>query len=86
MRSSGISMLQASCGVASQWGTQMGLLIVYIVLVVIGDIGVYLIGLAVEQNWPAASMPVFLGLYFLLLWAAWILAVWLTRPKSAAPA
>ena len=28
---------------------------------------------------------VFLALYFLFLWIAWVLAVWVTKPKSAEP-
>jgi hypothetical protein len=29
---------------------------------------------------------VFLALYFLFLWFSWLLAVWMTKPKRAAPA
>ena len=31
------------------------------------------------------SLIVFLALYFLFLWIAWLLAVWLTKPKDAEP-
>jgi len=62
----------------------VGLLIVYVVLVIIGDIVDYFIGLVVEQYWPSASLPIFLFLYFLFLWVAWILAVKITAPKSVA--
>jgi hypothetical protein len=65
----------------------MGLLIVYIGLVIVGDIADYLIGLAVERYWPSASLPVFLALYFLFLWVAWVIAVKVTAPRTpAAPA
>ena len=61
----------------------MGLLIVYVVLMILGDIVDYVIGLAVEHFWPQASLPVFLVLYFVSLWVAWVLAVKLTQPKHA---
>jgi hypothetical protein len=59
------------------------LLIVYIVLMVLGDIADYLIGLVVERLWgPQASLWVFLVLYFASLWFAWIVAVWITKPQG----
>jgi len=61
----------------------MWLLIVYIALVLVGDVADYLIGLAVERMWgPQASLIVFLGLYFLFLWVAWVVAVKLTEPRD----
>ena len=62
----------------------MWLLIVYVVLMITGDIADYLIGLVVERIWPQASLPVFLALYFLFLWVAWIVAVRITAPKPDA--
>jgi hypothetical protein len=59
------------------------LLIVYSALVIVGDIADYLIGLVMEAYWPAASLPVFLFLYFLFLWVAWIAAVRITKPPVA---
>jgi hypothetical protein len=41
-----------------------------------------LIGLVVERVWPQASLVVFLLLYFVFLWIAWLLAVKLTEPKD----
>ena len=65
----------------------MYLLIVYIALVLVGDIADYLIGLAVERMWGSqASLVVFLLLYFALLWVAWVLAVKLTEPRDVASA
>jgi hypothetical protein len=61
----------------------VSLLVVYVVLMVIGDIVEYLIGLVVERVWPQASLPVFLLLYFLFLWAAWVIAVRLTAKTDA---
>jgi hypothetical protein len=47
----------------------------------LGDIADYLIGLLVERIWPQASLLIFLLLYFVFLWVAWLLAVKLTEPK-----
>jgi hypothetical protein len=63
----------------------MVLLLTYVVLMILGDVAAYLIGLSVEHFWPTASLPVFLVLYFLFLWVSWVIAVWITKP-SAAPA
>ncbi len=48
-----------------------------------GDVADYLIGLVVERIWPQASLVIFLALYFLFLWFAWLLAVKLTEPKDS---
>ena len=61
----------------------MTLLFVYLGLTVLGDLAAYFLGLIVERQWgSAASLWVFLTLYFLFLWLAWIIAVWLTNPKA----
>jgi len=54
----------------------------YVGFMVLGDLADYLIGLAVEHVWPQASLLVFLALYFLSLWIAWLLAVKMTAPKA----
>lgn len=59
----------------------MGLLIIYLALMIAGDIVAYVIGLAIERNMPAASLPAFLAMYFLFLWVAWVIAVRITRPR-----
>jgi len=65
----------------------MWLLIVYLVLVIVGDVADYLIGLFVERMWGSqASLIVFLALYFLFLWLAWIAAVKITAPRVEAKA
>src|SRR5438067_6659969 len=51
----------------------------------LGDIADYLIGLVVERIWPQASLLIFLLLYFVFLWVAWLLAVKLTEPKPGRP-
>jgi hypothetical protein len=61
----------------------MWLLIVYIGLVLVGDVADYMIGLAVERMWgPQASLVVFLVLYFVFLWVAWVMAVRITEPRA----
>jgi CDP-diglyceride synthetase len=60
----------------------VSLLIVYLVLMIVGDIAAYLIGLIIERNAPAVSLPAFLAMYFLFLWVAWIIAVKVTEPKE----
>lgn len=63
----------------------MWLLIVYLVLVVLGDIADYMIGLFIERMWGAqASLVIFLALYFVFLWVAWVAAVKVTEPHRAA--
>jgi hypothetical protein len=65
----------------------VSLLIVYLVLMVIGDLVAYFIGLIIERSAPAASLPAFLAMYFGFLWVAWVIAVKVTEPKqSPAPA
>jgi hypothetical protein len=51
-----------------------------------GDVADYLIGLVVEQIWPQASLAIFLALYFVFLWVAWLLAIKVTEPKQVKPA
>ena len=60
----------------------MWLIAVYLILMIVGDFADFFIGTVVERMWPAASLPVFLGLYFLFLWAAWLIAVRITEPKA----
>lgn len=61
----------------------MQILVIYIVLVIVGEFGAYLVGRTVELWSPVASLPVFLACFFLVFGLAWILAVHLTKPKSA---
>lgn len=61
----------------------MQLIVYYVGFMVAGDVLDYLIGLVVERVWPQASLLIFLLLYFVFLWVAWLLAVKLTEPKAA---
>jgi hypothetical protein len=52
---------------------------------IVGDLLAYLIGRFVEYEWGSyPSLVVFLALYFLSLWVAWLLSLWVTEPKTAA--
>jgi hypothetical protein len=64
----------------------MVLLVVYIALMIVGDIVAYLIGLVIERTVPGASLPAFLALYFVFLWVAWTVAVRITKPREQAQA
>ena len=64
----------------------MSLLVVYLALMVTGDVIAYLIGLVIERTMPAASLPAFLAMYFLFLWIAWVIAVRITEPRKSATA
>ena len=61
----------------------MKLIIYYVCLVLASDVVAVLLCLAIERVWPAASLPIFLGLYFGILWGAWVAAVRLTEPEGA---
>ena len=60
----------------------MELIAYYVGFMILGDLADYLIGLVVEHVWPQASLLVFLLLYFVSLWVAWLLAVRMTEPKT----
>jgi hypothetical protein len=63
------------------------LIVYYVTFMIAGDLADYLIGLIVEREFGShASLIVFLALYFLSLWLAWVLAVRMTEPKHAMPA
>jgi hypothetical protein len=53
----------------------MKLLVFYVVFVTIGEAIAYVVGRAIEFWSPATSLPVFLSLFFVMLWAAWRVAV-----------
>jgi hypothetical protein len=59
----------------------MKLIIYYVGIVLACDVVAVLLCLAIEEVWPAASLPIFLGLYFAILWGAWVAAIRLSEPK-----
>jgi len=61
----------------------VALIVYYVIFMIIGDFAAYFIGRAVEWQWGSnVSLIVFLALYFLFLWVAWLIAVWLTEPRT----
>ena len=66
------------------WESIVSLIVYYVGFVLVGDLADYLIGLIVEREFGShASLIVFLALYALVLWVAWLLAVRMTAPKHA---
>jgi len=61
----------------------MWILIIYILIVVVGESVVVGIGLALDRTFPLASLPVSLTLFFAVLAFGWPLAVRWTEPKPA---
>jgi hypothetical protein len=59
----------------------MWILIIYILIVVIGEAVVIAIGLVLDRTFPLASLPVSLTLFFAVLGFGWPLAVRWTEPK-----
>ena len=62
----------------------MTLVFWFLGFMIVGDLLAYLIGRLVEYQWGSyVSLVAFLALYFLSLWVAWLLSVWVTKPKKA---
>jgi hypothetical protein len=63
----------------------MRLIIYYIGIMLILNVATVFIGFVVENLFGSiASLVVFLSLYFAALWTAWVISVWLTKPKVVA--
>lgn len=60
----------------------MALLLVYLALMIVGDVVAYFLGLMIERVYPVASLPAFLAMYFLFLGVTWMLAVRITAPRA----
>ena len=71
------------CAVGGDQGKQMWILIIYVLIVVVGEAVVVGIGLALDRTFPLASLPVSLTLFFAVLAFGWPLAVRWTEPKPA---
>ena len=61
----------------------MWIMVVYTLIVLVGETVTVGIGLVLDRIYPAISLTVSLTLFFSILWIAWILAVRLTEPKHA---
>ena len=60
----------------------MKLIAYYAVIQLVGDAIAVILGLGIEKVAPAISMPIFLLMYFAVLWGAWVIAVRVTEPQS----
>jgi len=60
----------------------MRLIAYYLALSLAADVVAVFLCLWIERYWPEASMPIFIGLYFGILWGAWVIAIRLTEPKE----
>ena len=62
----------------------MALIFCYLGFMAAGDVAAYLLGSTVEYEWGSqVSLIVFLALYFLFLWIAWVLAVWVPSQNQS---
>ncbi len=59
----------------------MWILIVYVLIVFIGESITVVLGLCLDRAYPVGSLPISLTLFFVVLWLSWVLAVRLTEPK-----
>ena len=59
----------------------MKLIAYYLVIQAIGDAIAVFLGLGIEKFAPTVSMPIFIFLYFGVLWGAWVIAVRMTEPQ-----
>jgi hypothetical protein len=79
--------VRSLCILSPLLGIHSALEDIVVSLIVAGDLAAYLIGLVTEREFGGqVSLIVFLVLYFLFLWVAWVLAVWITKPSHAEPA
>jgi hypothetical protein len=63
----------------------MRLIAVYIVLVAVGEIAAFFIGLIVERTIPAFSMLIYMAMFFGVLWGGWPIAVHITERYFPSP-
>jgi vacuolar-type H+-ATPase subunit I/STV1 len=59
----------------------MKLITYYVALALVGNVIAAILCLVIEKVAPSLSMPIFLALFFLILWQAWVLAVKWTDPE-----
>lgn len=61
----------------------MQLMFVYAIVLVVAEAIAVGLGEIVEIYFPSVSLLAFMALFFVMLWAAWIIAVRLTAPRNA---
>jgi hypothetical protein len=60
----------------------MKLMLYYVALALIGNTIAAIVCLGIEKVVPWLSLPIFLTLFFAILWAAWVAAVKWTDPDA----
>src|SRR3954469_3526571 len=60
----------------------MVLIVYYLSIVAASDVAAAFLCLLIERYAPTIALPIFIGLYFGILWAAWVIAVRLSAPKA----
>lgn len=61
----------------------MQLIFVYAAILIVAEGVAIGLGEIVELYYPSASLIAFMALFLIMLWAAWIVAVRLTRERDA---
>jgi hypothetical protein len=61
----------------------MQLIFVYAAILIVAEAVAIGLGEIVELYYPSASLIAFMALFLIMLWAAWIVAVRLTRERDA---
>jgi hypothetical protein len=61
----------------------MQLIFVYAAILIVAEGMAIGLGEIVELYYPSASLIAFMALFLIMLWAAWIVAVRLTRERDA---
>jgi hypothetical protein len=64
-------------------GFNMQLIFVYAAILIVAEGVAIGLGEIVELYYPSASLIAFMALFLIMLWAAWIVAVRLTRERDA---
>lgn len=59
----------------------MWILIIYCLIIIVGEAVVMELGLILDKFYPVLSLPISLSLFFIVFWAGWVLSIHLTRPE-----
>jgi hypothetical protein len=63
----------------SQKGFPMRLIAVYCILVAVGEVVTFFLGLIVERLVPSFSMLIYMLMFFGVLWGGWPISVYITE-------
>ena len=57
----------------------MRLIAIYCVVVAIGELLAFPVGVLIERNFPSLSMVLYMLMFFGVLWGGWIVSVFITE-------